>query len=186
MLSIFNRNKKTNKLSEEKHQINTFEEFEKEQKSKDNDQLKECLAELSNFKTLDKTDKIIFISKDRDIIGKTNLNSIKTLFECNFITKRPYNETYLDKTYTGFRYVNNGMRIYMTDKGTVIFSNYYGTDFYTLNVISKTRNTIYKITDIRNFNRNGECNNETIIKVNLLTDNMSPDCRELYYYIKDI
>ena len=38
----------------------------------------------------------------------------------------------------------------------------------------------------RNFNRNGECNNETIIKVNLLTDNMSPDCRELYYYIKDI
>ena len=78
------------------------------------------------------------------------------------------------------------MRIDMTDKGTVIFSNYYGTDFYTLNVISKTRNTIYKITDIRNFNKNGKCNNDTIIKVNLLTDNMSSDCRELYYYIKDI
>ena len=74
----------------------------------------------------------------------------------------------------------------MTDKGTVIFSNYYGTDFYTLNVISKTRSTIYKITDIRNFIKSGGCNNETIIKVNLLTDNMSPDCRELYYYIKDI
>ena len=87
-----------------------FEEFEKEQKSKDNDQLKKCLTELSNFKTLDKTDKFIFITKDRDIIGKTNLNSIKTLFECNFITKRPYNETYLNKTYTGFTYVNNGVQ----------------------------------------------------------------------------
>ena len=192
MLSIFNRNKKTddiqktNKLSEEKHQINTFEEFEKEQKSKDNDQLKECLTELSNFKTLDKTDKIIFISKDRDIIGKTNLNSIKTLFECNFITKRPYNETYLDKTYTGFRYVNNGMRIYMSDKGTVLFSDYYGTYFYVLDSISNIRSSINKITDIRNFNKNGECSDKTIIKVNLLIDNMSPDCREFYYYIKDI
>ena len=192
MLSIFNRNKKTddiqktNEPSEEKHQIKTFEEFEKEQKSKDNDQLKECLAELSNFKTLDKTDKIIFISKDRDIIGKTNLNSIKTLFECNFITKRPYNETYLDKTYTGFRYVNNGMRIYMSDKGTVLFSDYYGTYFYVLDSISNIRSSINKITDIRNFNKNGECSDKTIIKVNLLIDNMSPDCREFYYYIKDI
>ena len=46
MLSIFNRNKKTddiqktNELSEEKQHIKTFEEFEEEQKSKDNDQLK--------------------------------------------------------------------------------------------------------------------------------------------------
>ena len=192
MLSIFNRNKKTddiqktNEQSEEKQHIKTFEEFEEEQKSKDNDQLKKCLDELSNFKTLDKTDKFIFITKDRDIIGKTNLNSIKTLFECNFITKRPYNETYLDNTYTGFRYVNNGMRIYMTDKGTVLFSDYYGTYFYVLDSISNTRSTINKITDIRNFNKNGDCSDKTIIKVNLLIDNMSPDCRELYYYIKDI
>ena len=192
MLSIFKRNKKTdevqntNEPSEEKQHIKNFEEFEEEQKSKDNDQLKKCLDELSNFKTLDKTDKIIFISKDRDIIGKTNLNSIKTLFECNFITKRPYNETYLDKTYTGFRYVNNGMRIYMSDKGTVLFSDYYGTYFYVLDSISNIRSSINKITDIRNFNKNGECSDKTIIKVNLLIDNMSPDCREFYYYIKDI
>ena len=192
MLSIFNRNKKTddiqktNEPSEEKHQIKTFEEFEEEQKSKDNNQLKECLDELSKLKTLNKTDKLIFITKDRDIIGKTNLNSIKTLFECNFITKRPYNETYLDNTYTGFRYVNNGMRIYMSDKGTVLFSDYYGTYFYVLDSISNTRSTINKITDIRNFNKNGDCSDKTITKVNLLIDNMSPDCRELYYYIKDI
>ena len=192
MLSIFNRNKKTddiqktNEQSEEKQHIKTFEEFEEEQKSKDNDQLKKCLDELSNFKTLDKTDKLIFVTKDRDIIGKTNLNSIKTLFECNFITKRPYNETYLDKTYTGFRYVNNGIRIYMTDRGTVLFSDYYGTYFYVLESISNTRSTINKITDIRNFNKNGDCSDKTIIKVNLLIDNMSPDCREFYYYIKDI
>ena len=192
MLSIFKSNKKTddiqktNEPSEEKQHIKTFEEFEEEQKSKDNDQLKKCLDELSSFKTLDKTDKIIFISKDRDIIGKTNLNSIKTLFECNFITKRPYNETYLDKTYTGFRYVNNGMRIYMSDKGTVLFSDYYGTYFYVLDSISNIRSSINKITDIRNFNKNGECSDKTIIKVNLLIDNMSPDCREFYYYIKDI
>ena len=76
MLSIFNRNKKTdsnqktNELSEEKQYIKTFEEFEKEQKSKDNDQLKECLEELSKLKTLNKTDKLIFITKDCDIIGK--------------------------------------------------------------------------------------------------------------------
>ena len=192
MLSIFNRNKKTddiqktNEPSEEKHQIKTFEEFENEQKSKDNDQLKKCLAELSNFKTLNKTDKLIFINKDCNVIGKTNLNFIKTLFECNFITKRPYNETYLNKTYTGFTYVNNGMRIYMSDKGTVLFSDYYGTYFYVLDSISNTRSTINKITDIRNFNKNGECSDKTIIKVNLPTDNISPDCRELYYYIKDI
>ena len=193
MLSIFNRNKKTddiqkpNEPSEEKHQIKTFEEFEEEQKSKDNDQLKKCLDELFNFKTLDKTDKFIFITKDRDIIGKTNLNSIETLFECNFITKSPYNEPYLDKTYTGFRYVNNGIRIYMTDRGTVLFSNYYGTYFYVLESISDTRSTINKITNIRNFNKNGECSDKTITsRINLLTDNMSPDCRELYYYIKDI
>ena len=192
MLNIFKSNKKTDEIiktnepSEEKHQIKTFEEFENEQKTKDNDQLKKCLADLSNFKTLDKTDKFIFITKDCDIIGKTNLNSIKTLFECNLITKRPYNETYLDNTYTGFRYVNNGMRIYMSDKGTVLFSDYYGTYFYVLDSISNTRSTINKITDIRNFNKNGECSDKTITKVNLLIDNMSPDCRELYYYIKDI
>ena len=192
MLSIFNRNKKTddiqktNEPSEEKQHIKTFEEFEEEQKSKDNDQLKTCLDELSNFKTLDKTDKIIFINKNCNVIGKTNLKFIKTLFVCNFITKTPYNETYLDKTYTGFRYVNNGMRIYMSDKGTVLFSDYYGTYFYTLDSISNTRSAINKITDIRNFNKNGECSDKTITKVNLLTDNMSSDCRELYYYIKDI
>ena len=192
MLNIFKRNEKTddiqktNEPSEEKHQIKTFEEFENEQKSKDNDQLKKCLAELSNFKTLNKTDKLIFINKDCNVIGKTNLNFIKTLFECNFITKRPHNETYLNKTYTGFTYVNNGMRIYMSDKGTVLFSDYYGTYFYTLDSISNTRSTINKITDIRNFNKNGECSDKTITKVNLLTDNMSSDCRELYYYIKDI
>ena len=50
MLSIFNRNKKTddiqktNEQSEEKQHIKTFEEFEEEQKSKDNDQLKKCLT----------------------------------------------------------------------------------------------------------------------------------------------
>ena len=78
------------------------------------------------------------------------------------------------------------MRIYMTDKGTAFFSNYYGTEFWTLDSISKIRSVINKITDVRNFNKDGECDNETIIKVNLLTDNMSSDCRELYYYIKDI
>ena len=192
MLSIFNRNKKTddiqktNEPSEEKQHIKTFEEFEKEQKSKENDQLKRCLEELSKFKTLNKTDKLIFINKDCNVNKKTNLNFIKTLFECNFITKRPYNETYLNKTYTGFTYVNNVMRIYMSDKGTVLFSDYYGTYFYTLDSISNTRSVINKITDIRNFNKNGECSDKTIIKVNLLTDNISPDCRELYYYIKDI
>lgn len=192
MLNIFERNKKTdevqntNEPSEEKQHIKTFEEFEKEQKSRDNDQLKKCLDELSNFKTLDKTDKIIFISKDGNVIGKTNLNFIKTLFVCNIITKTSYDETYLNKTYTGFTYNNKGIRIYMSDKGTVLFSDYYGTYFYTLDGISDTRSTINKITDIRNFNKNGECSDKTIIKVNLLTDNMSPDCRELYYYIKDI
>lgn len=189
---MFKRNKKTdevqntNEPSEEKQHIKTFEEFEEEQKSKDNDQLKKCLDELSNFKTLNKTDKIIFITKDYDIIGKTNLNSIKTLFECNFITKTSYNETYLNRTYTGFTYDSIRMRIYMTDKGTAFFSNYYGTEFWTLDSISKIRSVINKITDVRNFNKDGECDNETIIKVNLLTDNMSSDCRELYYYIKDI
>ena len=64
--------------------------------------------------------------------------------------------------------------------------NYYGTEFWTLDSISNTRSTINKITDIRNFNKNGECSDKTITKVNLLTDNMSSDCRELYYYIKDI
>ena len=192
MLSIFKRNKKTdevqntNEPSEEKQHIKTFEEFEEEQKSKDNDQLKKCLDELSNFKTLDKTDKFIFITKDRDIIGKTNLNSIKTLFECSFITKTPYNETYLNRTYTGFKYESKRMRIYITDKGTVFFSDYYGTEFWTLDSISKIRSVINKITDVRNFNKDGECSDKTIIKVNLHTDNMSPDCRELYYYIKDI
>lgn len=181
MLSIFKRNKKTDDI-----QIKTFEEFEKEQKTKDNDQLKECLVELSNFRTLDKTDKFIFITKDRDIIGKTNLNSIKTLFECNFITKTSYNNTYLDKTYTGFTYESRRIRIYMTDRGTAFFSNYYGTEFWTLDSISNIRSAINKITDVRNFNKNGECSDKTITKVNLLTDNMSPDCRELYYYIKDI
>ena len=192
MLNIFKRNKKTddiqktNEPSEKKQQIKTFEEFEKEQKTKDNDQLKKCLDELSNFKTLDKTDKLIFISSDCEIIGKTNLNSIKTLFECSFITKTPYNETYLNRTYTGFTYESKRMRIYITDKGTVIFSDYYGTWFWKPDKISNTRSTINKITDIRNFNKDGECSDKTIIKVNLHTDNMSPDCRELYYYIKDI
>ena len=46
MLSIFKSNKKTdevqntNEPSEEKQHIKTFEEFEEEQKSKENDQLK--------------------------------------------------------------------------------------------------------------------------------------------------
>ena len=193
MLSIFKRNNKkvenltSIKMDEEKQSIKSFEEYAKEQQSKDDESLKDCLNDLSTFKTLDKSDKLIFITDENSkIIGKTNLKFLKTLFECNFINKIPYSESYSGKTYNGFDYESRRMRIYMTNNGTTIFSDYSGNGFWTINQISKIQDTISKITNFREFIKNGVCDNKNIIKVNLLVDNLSPDCRELYYYIKDI
>lgn len=193
MLNIFKKNNEKSETikmiesSEEKQSIKSFEEYKKEQQSEDDKKLKNCLNELSTFKTLDKSDKLIFISDEKDnIIGKTILKSLKTLFDCNFIEKIPYSKSYLGNTYNGFNYMSIRLRIYITDNGTTIYSDYYGNDFWTTDQFLRTRDTKRTITNIRKFIRDGVCDNEKIINVNLLIDNLSPDCRELYYYIKDI